>query len=63
MLVGDHRTSAQTITEKRTLQRDFLIAKSRQVAVDISRAMFLRFGFKASQEVLTDYQRELTGGR
>lgn len=63
MLAGDYRTSAPSIRKKRTLQRDHLVAEPRQLAVDMSREMFLRFGFKASDEVLTDYQRELTEGR
>jgi hypothetical protein len=63
MLAGDHRTSMPSIQEKRTLQRDHLVAESRQIAVDMSREMFLRFGFKASREALTSYQRELTNGQ
>ncbi len=63
MLERDYRTSAPSIWEKRTLQRDHLVAEPRQVAVDMSREMFLRFGFKASEQVLTDYQKELTDGR
>jgi hypothetical protein len=63
ILVGDHRTSAPSIEEKRTLHRDYLVAEPRQVAAQMSREMLLRFGFNASEEVLTDYQRELTGDR
>ena len=63
MLAGDYRTSTSSIREKRTLQRDHLVAEPRQIAVDMSREMFLRFGFKASKDTLTAYQQELTGGQ
>jgi hypothetical protein len=63
MLVGDYRASISCIREKRTLERDFLVAESRQIAVDMSRELFLRFGYKASKDTLTDYQSALTDRR
>jgi hypothetical protein len=62
-LHGDYRTSAPSIWEQRTLERAHLVAEPRRIAVGMSKNMFLRFGFNASEEVLTDYQQELTEGR
>jgi hypothetical protein len=45
------------------LERAHLVAEPRRIAVGMSKNMFLRFGFNASEEVLTDYQQELTEGR
>jgi len=62
-LDGNYRATMSSIEGKRTEQRGHLLAESRQIAVEMAREMFLRFGFKASEQVLTDYQRELTKGR
>ena len=62
-LVGDYRATMSSIEEMRTEQREHLLAESRQIAVEMAREMFLRFGFKAPEQVLADYQRELTEGR
>jgi len=57
---ADYQAATPSIRDKRRLRRNQLIAEPREVAVDMARAMLSRFGFKASQEVLSDYQRELT---
>jgi hypothetical protein len=62
-LHGNYRATMSSIEGKRTEQREHLLAESRQIAVEMAREMFLRFGFNASEEVLTDYQTELTGGK
>ena len=62
MMSGDYSTSASCLKGRRTLQRDHLIAEARQIAVDMSKQMFQRFGFNASSEGLAAYQRELTDG-
>jgi hypothetical protein len=58
-LHGEYRTTMPAIQEKRTLQRSELAAEPRKIAVDISRQIFLRFGFNASEPVMTEYQGEL----
>jgi hypothetical protein len=63
ILAERYRANMPSIQQKRTLQRDHLLAESRLIAVEISREMFLRFGFKASSEILSEYQGELTENR
>jgi hypothetical protein len=48
------------LTREVTLSRDHLVADGRREAVNMSREFFLRFGWKPSIELLTDFQRELT---
>lgn len=62
-LHANYRANMQSLMVKQTFRRDQLVAEARPIAVGMSRRMFERFGFNASEQVLTDYQRELTDGR
>lgn len=59
-LHGSYRSTMSTIKQKKeNLSRDLLVAEPRRIAVEVARDVFLRFGWKASEQVLADYQREL----
>jgi hypothetical protein len=55
-----YRASMAAMERKVRLPREELVAEGRQQAVAMSREMFSRFGWDASIELLSDYQRELT---
>lgn len=55
-----YRASAEVLKQSVTLPRDQLVAETREKAIETAREFFLRFGWKASVELLTGYQLELT---
>lgn len=57
------RASMPSHSEIRSLERSHLVAKSRELAAEVARDFFLRFGWAAPIEQLMDYQGELLGSR
>lgn len=55
-----HRATLPTLERTVKLSRDVLVAEAREQAVEMSRQMFLRFGWDADSALLSDYQRKLT---
>jgi hypothetical protein len=55
-----HRSTLPSLERKITLSREELVAEGPELAVEMSREMFLRFGWDADSAFLSDYQRELT---
>ena len=60
-LHGDYLAYDATTRQERTLPRDELISRPREIAVDMAAAMMAdAFGFNTDAHVLSEYQRELT---
>jgi len=55
-----YRATLPSLERKVQLSRDVLVAEVHEQAVEMSRQMFLRFGWDADSGLLSDYQRELT---
>jgi hypothetical protein len=55
-----YRSGSESLQRATTLSRDELVAEGRSRAVEMSREFFLRFGWKPTADLLSDYQRELT---
>lgn len=55
-----YKASVDCLERSVNLSREVLVAEGRQQAVEMSRYLFARFGWDASEELLADYQRELT---
>jgi hypothetical protein len=55
-----YRSSTDFLQRSMTVPRDELVAEGRSRAVDMARDFFLRFGWKPTLDLLSDYQRELT---
>jgi hypothetical protein len=69
LIVGDDRRASffepyrygrESLQSSVTLDRDKLVAESREQAVEMARQFFLRSGWKPTVDLLADYQRELT---
>ena len=58
-----HISSAPSIKRSTQLERERLIAEPRLEAAKFARDFFVRFGWKAPLEQLSETQMELTGGR
>lgn len=58
--VEPYKAHVPEITQEVTLPRERLIGEGTKEALEMSRQFFLRFGWKPSGELLTDFQRELT---
>lgn len=58
-----YQSGSDVIDLRKRLPRDLLVADSPMIAVQLAQDFFLRFGFRASEQVLSDYQSELLGRR
>ena len=58
-----HETYIATLPDieiRREFEREELIARSREIAIDITKDILFAFGFDATNDMLSDYQLELT---
>lgn len=54
-----YRAAANTLQRTVTVAREELVSASREQAVTMAREFFLRFGWKPTTELLSEYQQEL----
>jgi len=57
------RSASPSHSETRSLERSHLVARPRELAAEVAREFFLRFGWTPALEQLIDHQQELLGGR
>ncbi len=57
------KASIPSHREVRSLDRTRLVGRPRELAAEVARDFFLRFGWPAPIEQLIDYQDEVFGGR